>query len=247
MAELENIFDKIKEILGAIGGNFNILEYKVDVKLQMEYFDFSRNLKRDADPELIVNKAGELYDPQVPTDTKKEILALLATIETPEAFRLIETFVKNCANELKDWAIMALQESRMLLESKLLEENQVYISTGLGGKSGKLRYFIALFPEFGPFTETQQKLIKSEFEFHFKKFDAEVEKIDFQNAYASIVGLIPLDVPVKDPIQGVIDECNSLGSFIKNGFLITNVKEFSPLEVENILNNNLPDELVLQE
>jgi len=166
------------------------------------------------------------------------------------SFRLHQSISpkRNATAELKDWSILSLQESRLLLESKLLEENQVFISTGLGGLRGKLRYFIALFSESNnDFSDIQRNLIQSEFDYIFPKFEAEVEKVEFFTNYATIVGLIPLNIPVKDPIKSAIDECNNLGNFIKQGFLITNVKILSTLEIENLLNNVPPEDLFLKE
>jgi hypothetical protein len=244
----DNIFEKIQEILGNFSLNISILEHQVDVRVQMEYFDFSRSLRRDFDPDLVLNQEGDLYNEEVSLDSKRELLVSLASIEKPEAYRIIEKFIPKAPPELKDWSILSLQESRMLLESKLLEENQVFISTGLGGLRGKLRYFIALFSESNnEFSEIQRNLIKSEFDYIFPKYDAEVEKIEFINNYASIVGLIPLNIPVKDPIKSAIDECNNLGNFIKQGFLITNVKILSTLEIENLINNTPPEDLFLKE
>lgn len=214
----------------------------------MEYFDFSRNIRKDFDPEFVLSREQELYTDEVSLESKRELLVSLASIDKPEAYRIIERFVKVAPNEIKDWAILSLQESRLLLESKLLEENQVFISTGLGGLRGKLRYFIALFSESNSnFSDIQRNLIKSEFDFIFPKFEAEVEKVDFFSNYATIVALIPLNIPVKDPIKSVIDECNNLGNFIKQGFLITNVKILTPFEIESLLNNTPPEELLLKE
>lgn len=245
MEEKDDIlFEKIKEILSNFKGNFSILEHQVDVRLQMEYFDFSKNVKREENPQHILSQEQELYNPELSLESKKELLVQFASIEQPEAYRVIERFLKNCPSDLKDWTILAFQENRILLESKLLEENQVYISTGLGGQSDKLRYFIAVFSEADSnFTDVQRKLISSEFDFQFIRFNAEIEKMEFQSTFVTMIALIPLDIPVKDPVKSSIDECNSLGRFIKEGFLITNVKIFSAQEVENILNNNLPEEL----
>ncbi len=248
MENQDNIFDKIQEILGNNSINFSILEHQVDVRVQIEYFDFSRNLKRDFDPELILCKEQDLYSDEISIESKRELLVSLASIDKPEAYRIIERYVQKAPQELKDWSILSLQESRLLLESKLLEENQVFISTGLGGLRGKLRYFIAVFSESNnDFSQIQRNIIKSEFEFLFPKFDAEIEKVEFFTNYATIVGLVPLNIPVKDPIKSAIDECNNLGNFIKQGFLITNVKILSTIEIENLLNNVPPEDLFLKE
>ena len=49
--EGENIYDKIQEIFGEVPGTFSVLEEKIDIDLQMEYFEFSRSIKKDLDEE----------------------------------------------------------------------------------------------------------------------------------------------------------------------------------------------------
>ena len=61
---------------------------------------------------------------------------------------------------LTDWAYMALMESRIMLESELSEEKQIYISTGLGGKGRKLRFYLLLQTnENKPFLDYQRNVI----------------------------------------------------------------------------------------
>lgn len=234
----DNILKKIREIVGNAAENFSILEHQVDVKVQVEYFDFSRNHPAPDDPEIEISKEELLYSPDVTLDEKKSLLVSLASFDMPEAYRVIERFVPQAESSIKDWALMALQESRMLLESKLLDEQQVFISTGLGGGNGKLRYFVVVFSSSGEaFTQTQKELLISEFRFNLPKFNAEVEDVDFEHNFATLVALVPLNVPVKEPFDASIKECNSLGNFVHEGFIITNVKKLTPDEIEEIRKN----------
>ncbi len=87
----------------------------------------------------------------------------LAAHDDVEAFRIIERFHKSSEGVLHDWAVLSLQESRMILQSSLLGEQQVFISTGLGGKGQKIRYFIVLMKkdQDTPFNDTQKKTSKN--------------------------------------------------------------------------------------
>jgi hypothetical protein len=242
----DNILQRIRDFLGNSAENFSILEHQVDVKVQMDYFEFSRNHPPSDDVSLVLSQEPELYLQEAELDHKKAILVSLASIEKPEAYRVLERFVSNAPAELKDWATMAFQESRMLLETRLLDEQQVFISTGLGGKGSKLRYFVVLFSQSeDEFTQTQMKVMRSEFEFILRRFHSEIEDIRFFSKYATIVALVPLNVPVKQPFQLSIEECNSLGPFIQQGFIITNVKILSESEIEEVLKNP-PQEIEIE-
>lgn len=232
----KNIYDRIQEIFGESPGSFSILEEKIDIDLQMEYFEYSGSVKKDLDGEAVLQEMNEIYNPEYTPEQKKKLLARLASIEKVEAYRFIENYLREGHKEIRNWAILALQESRMLLESKLLEENQVFISTGLGGKGSKLRYFMVLIrKDTGEFPEYQQKIIRNEFEITLKKYDAEIEKLDYPGHYATLLVIVPLKVPLKDAFHEAIRECNQYGDFLRPNFIVTNVRELNLDEIEDFL------------
>lgn len=232
----ENIYDKIQEIFGESPGSFSILEEKIDIDLQMEYFEYSRSVKKDLDEEAVLQDMNEIYKPECTAEQKKKLLARLASVEKVEAYRFIENYLKEGHKEIRNWTILALQESRMLLESKLLEENQVFISTGLGGKGSKLRYFVVLIrKDTGEFPKFQQKIIHNEFEITLKKYDAEIEKLEYLGHYATLLVIVPLKVPLKDAFLEAIQECNQYGDFLRSNFIVTNVRELVMDEIEDFL------------
>jgi len=234
--ESENIYDKIKELFGSIPGSFSILEEKVDIDLQMEYFEFSKRIKKNLNETKVLEESVDLFDEKVTHAYKKELLAQLASIERVDSFRIIEKFLKTADNEIRDWAILALQESKMLLESKFLDENQVFISTGLGGKGDKLRYFVVVIgKKQAPFSKTQQKIIRNEFELSLKKYDGEIEELTFSESLASMLTVLPMDVIIKNVFDEAILECNQFGNFLLPNFIITNVKKLSFNEIRKFL------------
>ncbi len=234
--EGENIYDKIQEIFGESPGTLSILEEKVDIDLQMEYFELSKSVKRNINEKVVFEEKQEIYNPLWTKKQKKKLLAQLASLESVQAYRFIEAYLKNCNEEIRNWAILALQESRMLLESKLLDENQVFISTGLGGRDSKLRYFVVLICKDGMgFSELQQKIINNEFEISLKKYQAEIEKLSFLDKYATLLVVIPLRVPLKDVFRDAVAECNEYGNFLKSNFIVTNVRELGLEEIEDFL------------
>jgi hypothetical protein len=232
----ENIFDRIREIFGKIPENYNILEEQIDIDLQMEYFEQSRQVKQDLVHGEVMHKKELIFDETLPEDERKKLFAQLASLEDVEAFRTIEKYLKAPETRLKNWAILALQESRMLLESKLLDENRVFISTGLGGKGTRLRYFVAIIGKGkDTFTELHKKVIRNEFEICLKIYDSEVEKIDFMENYAMLLTIMPLQVSIRDVFKEAIQNCNEYGNFLKTNFIVTNVKELTVSEIKDFL------------
>jgi hypothetical protein len=236
MEEHENLYEKIREILGGSPGSLKILEQKIDIDLQMEYYDCSLRIRGERDEAWALNHIQYLSEPGYSGDVKKEILARLASIEKVECYRAIESFQQRAREPLLSWAILALNESRMLLESEIMDENMVFISTGLGGKDEKLRYFVVLMSKTGiALSPSQQMVIRNEFEDILKKFDAVVEESDFSGYLATILLLLPMTHSLKLVFKEAIDACNRYGDFLNDDFIVTNVKILSFGEIEEFL------------
>ena len=236
MEEFENIYDKIKELIGDYPNRLSILEEQIDLDLQMEYFEVSRSVKENLDKETILINSPKLFDIDCSLDYKKDLLPKLASIEQVEAFRTIEKFMKDPPVELKSWGIMALQESKMLIESKLLDENKVFISTGLGGKGNNLRYFLVLLGKgIAEFSDLHKKVIKNEFEMTLKKYNSKLEEINYSSSFATLLTMVPMNVTIKQIFKEAIDECNQYGDFLVQNFIITNVKILSIKKIKDFI------------
>jgi hypothetical protein len=234
--ENENIYAKIREIFGHIPENLSVLQEQIDIELQMEYYECAKNSRTELSDTQIEAHKSDLYSDNKSLSEKKEMLVQLAAQDDIQLFRFIQKYGDQCSAELKDWAILALQESRMLLETKLLDENHVFISTGLGGKGSLLRYFIVLLSrKKAAFNDTQKKVIKGEFEFLLGKHESELESITFYDKFVTMIVLIPLHITIKEFFREGIDECNQYGNFLRSNFLVTNVKQLSPEEIIEFL------------
>ncbi len=236
MDENENLYEKIQEILGGKQGNLKILEEQINIDLQVEYYEFSRKARLELDESWAMDRMQYLGEPGYSVDVKKEILARIATIEDVRCYRAIESYVDIADEELRDWALLALNESRMHLETRLLDENQVFISTGLGGKEQKLRYFVVLMSRNQlALSATHKKVIKNEFDYILSKFDAEVEEIKYSGYLATILLLLPMNFSLNMVFRQAINECNQYGNFLDDDFIVTNVKTLSFGEIKEFL------------
>jgi hypothetical protein len=243
--EQENLFDKIQEILGNLQGNFNVLEEQIDIDLQLEYFELSKDNKKTIDREEAFNERDDLFSDLRTIQQKKSLLVRLASVDKVEAFRTLERYRQNPDPELKDWASLAMHESKMLLEGSFLNENQVFISTGLGGKGQKLRYFAVFLLEEGEVMDDfKQKIIRSEMEYIFKKYDIEIEEIKFQDTLATLKAVIPIQVQLNQIFEKLIENCNQLGNFLQPNFIVTNVKELSMEEISEVLKSAKSEETI---
>ena len=236
----ENIYHKIQEIFGSMPAKFSVLEEEIDIEQQMEYFEFSKIHKNELSKEEILKRRENLYNSKISIYDKKLLLVQLAAIEEVVAYRTIEKYLENPDLELRKWAILAFQESRMVLETSLLEENQVFISTGLGGKGKKLRYFVVLvFKKDKNIGPVQQKVIENEFNYILDKYDSELEEKTHDKHFTKLKVLIPINIPINEVLDRAINECNQYGDFIDQDFIITNVKVLDDNEIHDFINKRM--------
>lgn len=227
-------------MLGDVQDSLNILEEQIDVEVQTEYFEYSQNHNSEFNPEEVIRKKEDIFHNNISIEDKKRLLVELASIDNIEAFRTIERYLKNPNQNLLDWAKLAFQESKLLIESKLLDKNQVLISTGLGGKGLKLRYFVVVFSNTEKcFSGFQKKVICSELNYQIKKHDSEIESLTFEKDLFTLLTVIPLDVPVQDIFSQFIKDCNQFGDFLNKDYLITNVKILTIKEIREFLTENI--------
>lgn len=232
----------LNEYLDIGEDSINILEEHIDSEVQLEYFEYSRNYENKDSAEEIFQNRDLIFSNDISSDHKKNILVQLASINDVEAYRTIQKYLRSSDAHLYDWACMALQESRLLLESNLLEENKVLITTGLGGKGMKLRYFVVFFTRNGlPLDQLQKKIIKSELNYTLNKNNAEIEDIIFEDRFASFLSFVPIHIPVQQLFESVIFECNQFGNFLFSDFIITNLKVLSVEEIREMLAINNVD------
>lgn len=249
MKEEGDVFKKFRDSFSRMEGHFHILEQRVPVELQMEYFKYSENVRKENRPPrpLSEDECETLYNTLLTEETtdkteKRYLLSQLATSKSVRAYRLLEEYTQHPDPEVTDWAYMALMESRISLESDFSDEKQIYISTGLGGKGEKLRFYVLMTSKGKkPFQEYQRQTIEREFAYYLPKTDCEIERLTIGEQYVELVFLIPVRTDIKATLDRVINECNQYGDFLSNVFTITNVKELTAEEVSEIINKNGDD------
>ncbi|MDR1880593.1 MAG: hypothetical protein LBQ78_06630 [Tannerellaceae bacterium] len=240
MNDNSDVFERFRESFDKINGRFHILEQRVPMELQMEYFKCSERIRKGK--MKMTDDKYEFYtrtlsDEKTTVEHKKMALSALASSNEIRAYRVLENYVRHADPDVTDWASMALMESRISLESELLEEKQVYISTGLGGKGERLRFYtLILATEYRPFQDYERQVIEREFAFYLSKAGCEIERLSIEDVYVELIFLAPISTDLKAMVENVILECNQYGNFLSGIYTITNVKEPSADEIAKIIN-----------
>lgn len=238
MSGEDDLLAKLRETLNEQGiESFHILEDLVPIEEQMEYFRYFDRLRRENNPFVRDEEVAILFSPEVTIDQKKRSLTLLASIPDVGAYRSIETYHSSPLEPaLFNWSAMALVSSRIVLSSDLSGQQQVYISSGLGGHDRKLRFF-SLFTTNNrqDLTDLQREIVEREFIFQLQKAAVVIEKFEIKEKYFTILMLFPFDKDVKSSLNAAINECNQYGNFLDMKYLFTNVKILSETEIESLL------------
>lgn len=242
MKEEGDVFKKFRDSFGQMRGHFHILEQQVPVETQMEYFRNSEKMRKDnplleaVDEEECEQIYRILLLDETSVDDKRLLLSRLAVSRQVKAYRILQAYAADPAPEVKDWAYMALMECRISLESELSDEKQIYISTGLGGRGEKLRFFVLMLSREGqPFEAYQKQVVEREAAYALPKAGCEIERLTVSERHIEMVFLIPVRVDIKVTLDKLINECNQYGHFLSETFTITNVKELSGEEIAEII------------
>ncbi len=238
MAEQDDLLSNLRKTLSEQRiESFHVLEELVPIEEQMEYFRYFERLRRENKPFVRDEEIAILYSPEASIEEKKVSMLRLATMPDVGAFRAIETYHSSpLESELKNWSAMALISGKIVLNSDLSGEQQIYISSGLGGHDNRLRFF-ALFATSGrqPMTDLQKEIVEREFRFQFRKAGVEIERFDLRDNYFTLLILFPIDTEVRRSIRAAVDEINQYGNFLDEKYLFTNVKILDDAEIERLM------------
>lgn len=114
MKEEGDVFKKFRDSFSRMEGHFHILEQRVPVEFQMEYFKYSENVRKENRPPrpLSEDECETLYNTLLTEETtdkteKRYLLSQLATSKSVRAYRLLEEYTQHPDPEVTDWAYMA--------------------------------------------------------------------------------------------------------------------------------------------
>lgn len=239
MENYDDMLDQLKNSSGEMKSNLHMLNEIVPVEEQMKYFQYSKYIQAEKDkPNLDRNYLiARLFTPEVNIEDKKYYLSVLAGLVDVAAYRAIETYHKSPMEpELTNWSAMALVESKILLDSELSGEKQFFVSTGLGGRDGRLRHFsIVASANREMFTDFQRETLLRELQFSFEHDNIVVESIETKGNYIKMFILCDLNHNAAESLENAIKEANEFGNFVDTKFLMTNVKVLDDEEIMKLL------------
>jgi hypothetical protein len=239
MDKFDETLNQLKDSSGGMKPNLHILNEIVPIEVQMKYFQYSKHVQSDKQHTSLDRNylIAKLFTPDLDVEDRRYYLSVLAGIIDVAAYRAIETYHSSPLEpELADWSAMALIESKVLLDAELSGEKQFFVSTGLGGHDGMLRFFAVIASaNRDDFTILQQEILLRELRFAFEQHKIEPEDITVKGNYVKILLLCGLDYDARIIIENAIKECNELGNFVDSRFILTNIKKLDDSDIESML------------
>ncbi len=216
--------------------NVLILKKVSDQNQLILYFKYIIKYRKNLDKKTVLQKKHLLLDPNTHLEQKKQLIVQLAAIDNIDAYNTLKQYNQNPDPELADWASIALQEIKALLESSLTGEPTVLISSGLGGEKHRLRYFFVLFANKNQTLKDWQKnLIHKEISFCFEKSDAILENISFSDSFVKGLALIPFNSDFSVLFEKIINNINQFGNFLANSAIIRTQNILSDDQILSII------------
>ena len=229
------MFENIRRYIPK-NSKIKILENIVDPEIQIEYFDFANQIREQKEVAKAIENKEKLLQAETSIEEKRKLLVLLAVAKDVEAYRTIEQYAQNPDEELKDWAVIAKNESEITIQNYLLDEEYTIIGSGLGGKDNKLRFVVILITRNRKqLTDFQKDRLKKEIEITSFNFDCEIEKLTFGEYFVSVIGLFPLDETIERFFDTIVENVNEFGNFMDDFYIVSNIKEYSKKEIVKLI------------
>ena len=232
-----NPFNELHKSIQANSNLYRIIEESIPLSVQTAYFKLSNKLRSEDYTIDYDSWSRRLFDDEVDEVRKKRMLLMLAASKEIKALRLLEHYSEAAAGEMVYWSALALLEARVQIESELLGERPVIVASGLGGKENKLRFFVVMaVAENTEFSGYQETMLERELSFFAKKYDCDLEEIRLHSNFATIMSLIPIELEKPGVMfEKVIEECNAYGDFLREDYILTNVRVMPDSEIRRTL------------
>jgi len=216
---------EIKKILDSIPDEFRVIENQINQKTIEEFYELSDQIIEDT----LNNKVD------FTKKTDKEKLVVLAEIGDIKSYRKIEEIIKENRNiDLVEFAHVALKFARLNLENQLSDEPIGFISSGLGGKGNKLRYYFVI-KSSNRVNKSREQKIREELNLICTNSDSELESIENFGNYVLIKILVSIEYAIGNIIEQLIQKCQ----FADKEYFCTNVERPTNELIEKWINDEI--------
>lgn len=222
--------NKIRELLNEMPKNLRTIEEGITGDAINEYYELVKKLKDEGGIEVFFEELKAKTGRPTEHDIKRMLVAL-SHIGDVQSFREIEKIYQTTENDLKNFALVALEQCRLILENEILDEPIGFIATGLGGRDNKFRCYFVVASLQKPLTKPIEQLITAAYEDICKEMDSELEEVENHGHYLLIKALISFNYAIGPLIDAGIEQFD----FLQKEYMCTNVEKPTPEFIEEWL------------
>lgn len=126
-------------------------------------------------------------------------------------------------------------------EENVAFERGVKISTGLGWKNGRIRFFFVIHKsDKKPFVSKEKVLIKKVVNEVASQYEGLVESVEYEKNSVLVGAAMPMTVAVAEYIDGCLGECKLKGITLDEEYLVTNVSKPTTGIIQSYLQGKIP-------
>jgi len=195
---------------------------------QTAYIRFHEEIDLEDHSETeVMHTSSRLFATDVAMEEKRGILFRLAHIGNIASFDLICMYLKQPDPSLHTWAILCLEECRMLLEMDILDAEGGGIIMGpSGGVGDRLRHHAVIgIADGAPWHDAVQKTARSAFLRACDTWNSQIEECVFGRDYLKLSLLIHIDTAADDLLMKGICLANEQGPLFREHYYISNVED----------------------
>lgn len=228
-------------------GKIIVIEDKINPQNFFDFIEVQSSFKNDKiNTDLLIEHIDEIKNNNIDLVRRKAILSLISQIKKVEIYRLLEDFVKQATEDIKDWALLAYAESNARLRQYFSDEEATVVVSGLGGKNNKIRFFTIFFNEDKKnFEPGQIDLIKTELKYLLEKYNFELEEFNYKNFWISFTALFSLyDDEIEDFAKEFIEIIRDYGIKLSKNFILNNIEKLDEETILGIFNRSYNDGII---
>ncbi len=206
----------------------NIFVDYIQFHNQIDWQEIEDNKKQYLD------EREKIFKPDCPIEEKKKLIFILAHLGTLESVAVLEKYLKNPDQELRQWAETAFDECKAFLKSDVLQDDFASVTSGAGKLEGKLRFYFVLYSaQKKNFTDDEKKFIVSTVQQSADFLRFVIEKIEINQKYCLTTALHTLEQAPAELIEEIIDRCNLVNNLIADNFFVINTHKPTEKEIFN--------------
>jgi hypothetical protein len=209
---------EILKIFESIPDEFRVVESQINSDTITEYYELLEKLEKEGQSNNLKEFSG--WKDLKSKEAIKELLVILSEVGDVKSYREIEKISESKYPEIIEFAHVALKFARLNLENQLSDEPIGFVSSELGGKENKLRYYFVIKSK-KEIEKKKETMIVDELQKICGRSDSEFEEIENHSNYVLIKILVSIDFAIGNVIEQLINKC----PFVDEEYLCTNVEK----------------------